>query len=155
MQFFFGRKAFDAEQALYANAALQPIMPRRLAYYANDDGYLKAPNGLVYPPVIAIERGESLNEFAQHCARDDAGMTMLHALEHIVRRVAVLHDARLVHRDLKPENILRRPHEHSWVLIDFGCVASDGAPRAVLLLSLSMLTRTHRRRCVACDAAPL
>ena len=51
----------------------------------------------------------------------------LQVLHHVAERLASLHRSGWVHRDLKPGNVLRRPHKHSWTLIDFGCAAQIGA----------------------------
>ena len=49
------------------------------------------------------------------------------ALVHVAKRLQALHAVGYVHRDLKPGNVLRLPKQHSWTLIDFGCVAQHGA----------------------------
>jgi serine/threonine protein kinase len=46
---------------------------------------------------------------------------------HLATRLKMLHEQGWVHRDLKPGNVLRLPKQHSWTLIDFGCVAQIGA----------------------------
>ena len=102
------------------------IMPRRFERFDNADGSLIGPGGYKFPPVLVIERGESLHEFGRRVAHDP--ITLAQALVHVVDRVQTLHAAGLVHRDLKPGNILRMPDSHSWTLIDFGCAARDGAP---------------------------
>ena len=43
-----------------------------------------------------------------------------------MRALRRLHDFGYAHRDIKPGNILRRPKQHDWTLIDFGCSAPIG-----------------------------
>ena len=52
---------------------------------------------------------------------------MLQVLSHAVRALQRLHNFGYAHRDIKPGNILRRPKQHDWTLIDFGCTAQIGA----------------------------
>ena len=125
VQFFFSKEAYDSETALYDNDALARIMPRHFERVDNADGSLQGPGGFVFPPVLVIERGESLYEFGRRVAHDP--ITLVQALIHVVDRVQTLHAVGLVHRDLKPGNILRMPESHSWTLIDFGCCAANGA----------------------------
>ena len=54
-------------------------------------------------------------------------MFVLQALSHAVRSLRRLHEFGYAHRDIKPGNILRRPRQHDWTLIDFGCCARIGA----------------------------
>jgi eukaryotic-like serine/threonine-protein kinase len=51
----------------------------------------------------------------------------LQVLYHVAERLVALHRSGWVHRDLKPGNVLRRPRQHAWTLIDFGCAAREGA----------------------------
>ena len=100
-------------------------MPKSFEHYDNADRALRGPGGYIFPPFIAMERGESLNEFAARAAHDP--ITIFQALVHVIKRVETMHSTGLVHRDLKPANILRDPQMHSWLLMDFGCAAHDGA----------------------------
>ena len=65
------RKAFERERELYRDPTLRAMMPATHAIIDNDasqlDGGepLRAPNGMVWPPCIIIERGESLDEWAR------------------------------------------------------------------------------------------
>ena len=48
------------------------------------------------------------------------------ALSHAVRALKSLHEFGYAHRDIKPGSILRRPKQHDWTLIDFGCTEQIG-----------------------------
>ena len=89
--------------------------------------------------VAQVERGESLDEWAQRIAPDFP--TILMVLCHIATRLAQLHASGHAHRDLKPANVLWRPRHHSWTLIDFGCAAAVGAFPAVALSTPSQYCR--------------
>ena len=62
-------------------------------------------------------------------------MSEVQALSHAVRALRRLHSCGYAHRDIKPGNILRRPKQHDWTLIDFGCTAQIGTPMPALSLS--------------------
>ena len=51
----------------------------------------------------------------------------MQVLLHAVRALRRLHGFGYAHRDIKPGNILRRPKQHDWTLIDFGCTTKIGA----------------------------
>ena len=55
-----------------------------------------------------------------------------------MRALCKLHGFGYAHRDIKPGNILRRPKQHDWTLIDFGCTARIGVP-----LKPSVFAVTH------------
>ena len=95
MQFFFSRAAYEAELGLYSNPDLQKIMPRCFARFDNADGSLVAPDGFAFPPVIAIERGESLSEFAARVEHE--AITIVQALVLVVKRVQVRYEACVWH----------------------------------------------------------
>ena len=125
MQFFFCKVAYTSEAELYRRPELDRILPQRFERFDNAAGSLRAPNGYAYPPLLVIERGESLHEFGRRVAHDP--ITLVQALMHVSDRVQRLHALGIVHRDLKPGNVLRMPESHSWSVIDFGCAAQDGA----------------------------
>ena len=88
-------------------------------------GVAVTEEGWRFPPFIVVERGESLDEWRARIQPDFP--TIVQVLSHVTERVKTMHDLGLIHRDLKPGNVLRRPHKHSWTLIDFGCAAQIGA----------------------------
>eukprot|EP00892_Ulva_mutabilis_P010844 jgi/Ulvmu1/8131/UM040_0027.1 len=85
------------------------------------------------PPVIATEKGESLDDFVRRSAPDY--FTSLQVMVHIAEKLQQLHAAGWAHRDLKPSNAIWLPSKNSWTLIDFGCAARIGE-EAPLLFSL-------------------
>jgi serine/threonine protein kinase len=42
------------------------------------------------------------------------------AYQNLLRKLALLHDLKIVHRDIKPENILYSPYFKEFVYGDFG-----------------------------------
>ena len=87
MHFFLDKATYDAELALYNTPELANIMPECFERFANVDGSLRSADGFVFPPVLVIERGESLNEFAARVEHEP--ITCIQALVLIVKRVQV------------------------------------------------------------------
>eukprot|EP00892_Ulva_mutabilis_P005991 jgi/Ulvmu1/3764/UM175_0012.1 len=125
IKFYLDKKAFERERELYTESQLKAMMPATLAVEDNACGNCKAPYGYTFPPFVIIERGQSLDEWAQDNANKDF-ITIFQALSHAVRALSRLHEFGFVHRDIKPGNILRRPKQHDWTLIDFGCTSRIG-----------------------------
>lgn len=117
-------QSFRREAELYESSIFKKLMPATLAVVDNADG-AEHLGRYVFPPCIVIKKGQSLNEFASSNVADF--ITIFQTLMHVVRAVKVMHDMGYAHRDIKPGNILRRPGEHDWTLIDFGCAARIGA----------------------------
>ena len=80
------------------------------------------------------------------CEKYASAYFPVQALSHAVRALKQLHDFGYAHRDIKPGNILRRPKQHDWALIDFGCAEQVGA------LQLRVSTIVHLRD-VSCWSA--
>jgi hypothetical protein len=64
LQFFFDSAPYQAEVELYSREELRKIMPRIYEAHDNADKAIRDPSGYEFPPVLVIERGESLDEFA-------------------------------------------------------------------------------------------
>jgi hypothetical protein len=125
IKFFTHREAFEQEYMLYSNPVLRSMMPAVTQIEANADNRIRSPSGWPLPPCIVIERGESLDKWAERIKPDFT--TILQVLSHVANRLEKLHASGLVHRDLKPGNVLWRPQHLEWTLIDFGCAAEIGA----------------------------
>eukprot|EP00892_Ulva_mutabilis_P005913 jgi/Ulvmu1/3694/UM017_0111.1 len=126
VKFYIDRSAFDRERELYTESQLKAMMPATLAIEDNASGKVCTPYGYVFPPFVIIECGQSLDEWARDTANKDF-ITIFQALSHAVRALRRLHEFGYAHRDIKPGNILRRPKQHDWTLIDFGCTAQIGS----------------------------
>ena len=70
IKFFTLRENFDRESQLYANPALRSMMPAVRAVVPNADGAVRSASGWSFPPCIVIERGESLDKWAQRIEPD-------------------------------------------------------------------------------------
>lgn len=70
LKFFVIPDSFAAEQALYADSALGPFLPRLEAMTDNADGDLVDARGYALPPCIAMEKGESLDEWSRRAKPD-------------------------------------------------------------------------------------
>jgi hypothetical protein len=125
IKFYTQFAAFSRERDLYSDPTLREMMPATQQIIGNEDRAIHMPDGYVFPPAIVIEKGESLDVWASRERKDF--VTILQVLCHIAERLKVLHAAGWAHLDLKPGNVLRRPEQHSWTLIDFGCAARIGA----------------------------
>ena len=90
---------FNRELELYANPALEGILPKVYCISANQDGAAKTSWSYVFPPYIIVERGESLNEWCSRVSPNFA--TTLFVLLHVAERLQQLHASGLCHRDLK------------------------------------------------------
>jgi hypothetical protein len=131
VKFFSNVDAFESESALYGGSVLRAMMPATREIRDNADSQQRAPGGYVFPPFIAIERGEPLDEWID-CMRRAASsgeialVDTFQTLVNISKRLLMLHEAGYVHRDLKPSNVLWLSRLHAWTLIDFGCAARTG-----------------------------
>jgi hypothetical protein len=77
VQFYTQREIFNLELQLYSDPTLQQLMPARHEVLPNEDGAIRSPSGLRFPPCIVLERGESLDEFARNV--DYAFITVMQA----------------------------------------------------------------------------
>eukprot|EP00892_Ulva_mutabilis_P000505 jgi/Ulvmu1/10455/UM063_0010.1 len=126
IKFYMDMLAFQRERDLYQDAQLKSMMPATLAIEENTSGECQTPYGYKFPPFVIIECGQSLDEWARDNTNSDF-ITIFQALSHSVRALRKLHSTGYAHRDIKPGNILRRPKQHDWTLIDFGCAAQIGS----------------------------
>lgn len=65
VKFFLSRSAFEQETALYSNEVLKGMMPATREVVGNTDGVAVSSRGYQWPPFIVLEKGESLQEWAQ------------------------------------------------------------------------------------------
>lgn len=79
MQFFTFLPAFEREAALYRDRTLQEMMPATHAVVDNRSGNARTRGGFVFPPCIIIERGESLERWAQRERPDFVTMLQVRA----------------------------------------------------------------------------
>lgn len=70
IKFFTLREAFEREDALYSNKVLRDMMPAVQLIEANSDGSIRSSSGWPFPPCIVIERGESLDKWAERIRPD-------------------------------------------------------------------------------------
>jgi hypothetical protein len=70
IKFFTAREAFEREDALYSNKVLRDMMPAVKMIEANADGRIRSRSGWPFPPCIVIERGESLDKWAERLRPD-------------------------------------------------------------------------------------
>ena len=70
IKFFFVRSAFDQEEKLYSNPVLRNMMPAVKLIEPNADGRVCSASGWPFPPCIVIERGESLDKWAERLRPD-------------------------------------------------------------------------------------
>eukprot|EP00892_Ulva_mutabilis_P005734 jgi/Ulvmu1/3532/UM163_0014.1 len=80
------------------------------------------------PPCVALERGESLQEWAARTdtAADVYELQCCAVLAQVATRLAAMHDAGYVHRDVKPANMLWMPRVQRWMVTDFHSSAATG-----------------------------
>jgi Protein kinase domain len=125
IKFFLRHEAFDTELALYQRKDLRDMLPVLASAERNDGPVPHSSGGVVFPPFLIMERGESLNQWSLRVAPDPP--IAMCVLCHVAARLTRLHEAGLCHCDLKPANILWQPQANAWTLIDFGCSAAIGA----------------------------
>jgi hypothetical protein len=70
IKFFTLREAFEREDALYSNKVLRDMMPAVQLIEANANSSIRSPSGWPFPPCIVIERGESLDKWAERIRPD-------------------------------------------------------------------------------------
>eukprot|EP00892_Ulva_mutabilis_P002693 jgi/Ulvmu1/12424/UM009_0074.1 len=135
IKFYMDVSAFQCEHDLYQDSQLKSMMPATLAIEENISGECHTQYGYKFPPFVIMECGQSLGEWARDSANKDF-IFLFQALSHSVRALRKLHSTGYAHRGIKPGNILRRPKQHDWTLIDFGCAAQIGST-ASLAFSLT------------------
>eukprot|EP00892_Ulva_mutabilis_P002522 jgi/Ulvmu1/12270/UM087_0004.1 len=131
VKFIFSSKSFDIEKQAAHTKELRDLMPPVEMIVGNTmqraavTACMPPPlNRVPLPPVIATEKGESLDDFVGRAAPDF--FTSLQVIIHIAQKLEQLHAAGWVHRDLKPGNAIWLPSKNTWTLIDFGCAARIG-----------------------------
>lgn len=65
VKFFLSRSVFDQETVMYNNEVLKSMMPTTREVVPNSDGACMSSRGYQWPPCIILEKGESLQEWAQ------------------------------------------------------------------------------------------
>jgi len=70
LKFFVVQDSFDAERELYSDPALGQFLPRLEAMEGNAEGALVDKRGYALPPCIAMEKGESLDEWSRRAKPD-------------------------------------------------------------------------------------
>jgi hypothetical protein len=70
IKYFTRPVAFEREAALYSNPVLRDMMPAIREMEANSDGAICSSSGWPFPPCIIIERGESLDKWAERLKPD-------------------------------------------------------------------------------------
>jgi hypothetical protein len=70
IKFFTVREAFEREDALYSNTVIRDMMPAVKHIEANSNGEIRSSSGWPFPPCIVIERGESLDKWAERLKPD-------------------------------------------------------------------------------------
>eukprot|EP00892_Ulva_mutabilis_P012610 jgi/Ulvmu1/9721/UM055_0060.1 len=124
MKLFASRRIFEDERRLYLNSGLASFMPTVVEFVNNEGGAFKDPHGGEMPPLLVMEKGETLTERISRCKHDI--FTTIQILGQVGRCLSELHSRGWVHRDLKPGNIMFLPRRGMWMLIDFGLVARAG-----------------------------
>jgi hypothetical protein len=70
IKFFTARSAFDSERRLYSNSVVRSMMPAIKYIEPNNEGSIRSASGYKFPPCIVIERGESLDKWAERIKPD-------------------------------------------------------------------------------------
>lgn len=70
LKFYVVQESFDAERELYGNGAIAQFLPRLEAMEANADGALVDKRGHALPSCLAMEKGESLDEWSRRAKPD-------------------------------------------------------------------------------------
>lgn len=70
IKFFTMPEAFEREDALYNNKVIRDMMPAVKHIEANANGEVRSASGWPFPPCIVIERGESLDKWAERIKPD-------------------------------------------------------------------------------------
>jgi hypothetical protein len=83
IKFFIARNAFDRENELYSNKVLRGMMPAVKHIESNDDGSICSVGGWAFPPCLVLERGESLDKWAERLKPDFPTILQVGCLAHI------------------------------------------------------------------------
>lgn len=114
VKYFTNRARFDAYIAAGDERANLAVMPSRHRAFTNEERIYRSPEGYVFPPMVMLERGESLEEWraAPQSPHDIHAM-----LFDVANHLMCLHSQDRVHRQLSASNILWCEASGAWRLL--------------------------------------
>ena len=104
-RFFNLKREYQAELQLYQEPVLRQILPKLLDATDNASGDVRSRSGFVFPPFLVLERGMTLQHWAEQARGFGEVVSMV---ERLASLLEVLHASGRVHRDMKPGAPLAR-----------------------------------------------